>query len=184
MRFSIRVLTEDQVDTIHCSPLIYLASYFTAEVIELVKHDFTWSWPSQLHHVDCSWWFSCPWCFWKWFLGWAVLSPSQDHGEADRPLVPWVLCLALFEDRSGICFPLVFGCFSQLPWLIQDYQKWSCSDTCYFPQCSQVRPLRASRLVYIYPVCLSVPWPYPYLPCSSLSPCFLRSVIPEGQPCE
>jgi len=27
---------------------------------------------------------------------------SQDGGEADRPVVPWVLLLALFEDWSDI----------------------------------------------------------------------------------
>ena len=31
---------------------------------------------------------------------------SQDGGEADRPVVPWVLLLALFEDWSDITITL------------------------------------------------------------------------------
>ena len=30
---------------------------------------------------------------------------SRDGGEADRPVVPWVLLLAIFEDWSDIGFP-------------------------------------------------------------------------------
>jgi len=32
---------------------------------------------------------------------------SRDEGEAVRPLVPWILLLALFEDWSDIGFPPV-----------------------------------------------------------------------------
>jgi len=33
---------------------------------------------------------------------------SRDGGEADRPVVPWILLIALFEDWSdiGLCFLL------------------------------------------------------------------------------
>jgi len=43
------------------------------------------------------------------------ISSSRDGGEADRPVVPWVLLLALFEDWSDkICkqlegLPLLFA---------------------------------------------------------------------------
>jgi len=36
---------------------------------------------------------------------------SQDGGEADRPVVPWVLPLALFEDWSDNGFPSVLRHF-------------------------------------------------------------------------
>lgn len=42
-------------------------------------------------------------CAWKWFPRWVVPSPSQNYGKADQPVVPWVLLLALLEDRIGIC---------------------------------------------------------------------------------
>lgn len=46
----------------------------------------------------------------------------RDQGEFDYPLVPWVLLLALPEDRSGVCFFPVFRHLSQLPWLTKDYR--------------------------------------------------------------
>lgn len=39
-------------------------------------------------------------------------SHSRDGGEADQPVVPWILLLAVLEDRSGICFPAGCGYFS------------------------------------------------------------------------
>jgi len=44
----------------------------------------------------------------------------RDQGEADQPVVPWVLLLAV-ENRSDIHFPPVFRHISQLPGSIKDY---------------------------------------------------------------
>lgn len=33
----------------------------------------------------------------------------RDRGEADQPVVLQVVLIALLEDRSGVCFPPVFG---------------------------------------------------------------------------
>ena len=41
--------------------------------------------------------------------------PSRDGGEADRPVVPWILLLALFEDWSDTGFSSVLGHLSCPP---------------------------------------------------------------------
>lgn len=41
-------------------------------------------------------------------------SHSRDGGEADHPVLPQILLLALLKDRSDICFPAGFGYFSTL----------------------------------------------------------------------
>jgi len=53
---------------------------------------------------------------------------SQDGGEADRPVVPWVLLLALFEDWSNIDLSPVLGHLSCPPGPFKDWwrvtQQW------------------------------------------------------------
>jgi len=45
---------------------------------------------------------------------------SRDGGEADRPVVPWVLLLALFEDWSDIGLSPVLGHLSCPPRPLKD----------------------------------------------------------------
>ena len=45
---------------------------------------------------------------------------SRDGAEADRPVVPWVLLLALFEDWSDIALSPVLGHLSCPPGPLKD----------------------------------------------------------------
>ena len=49
---------------------------------------------------------------------------SWDGSEADQPVVPWVLLLALFEDWSDIGFPPVLGHLSCPPGPFKDDGEW------------------------------------------------------------
>lgn len=51
----------------------------------------------------------------------------RDQVEADQAAGPWILLLALFEERSGICFLFLTHC-SRSPPLFHDYQEWPCND--------------------------------------------------------
>jgi len=49
---------------------------------------------------------------------------SWDGGEADQPVVPWVLLLALFEDWSDIGLSPVLGHLSCRPGPLKDDGEW------------------------------------------------------------
>jgi len=72
---------------------------------------------------------------------------SRDGGETDRPIVPWVLLLALFEDRSDIGFSSVLGHLSCSPGPFKDDGEWLSNDICQLPQHSWVHSIRAHRFV-------------------------------------
>jgi len=55
---------------------------------------------------------------------------SRDGGEADWPVVPWVLLLALFEDWSDTGFSPVLQDFSKM------IERGSANDICQLPQYS------------------------------------------------
>ena len=63
---------------------------------------------------------------------------SWDEGKTDRPVVPWVLLLALFEDWSDIGFSPVLGLLSCLPGPFKDDGEWLSNDICQLPQHSWV----------------------------------------------
>jgi len=54
---------------------------------------------------------------------------SQDGGEADSPVVPWVFFLALFEDWSDIGFLLILGHLSCSPGPFKDDGEWLSNDS-------------------------------------------------------
>ena len=53
---------------------------------------------------------------------------TRDGGEADRPVVPWVLLLALFEDWSDTGLSLVLGHPSCPPGRLRDDGEWLSND--------------------------------------------------------
>jgi len=69
-------------------------------------------------------------------------------GKTEQPAVPWILPLALFEDRNDIFFSPVFRHFAQLQWLSKDYKEWLCNHICDSQQ-SQVYLIKARRLVNV-----------------------------------
>lgn len=89
---------------------------------------FSWHLPGQsLHHRGLSSWSSTtsPWwshallliislsliCL-KCFSGSILHHIPRNQGEADQPVVPWVLLFVLFEDRHDVFFP---GLSAQFP---------------------------------------------------------------------
>jgi len=74
---------------------------------------------------------------------------SQDGGEADQPVVPWILS----EDRSDTGFPPVLGHFS-CPWApllsSRTFLRWCgglSNDICQLPQHSWVHSIMAHGFV-------------------------------------
>ena len=59
---------------------------------------------------------------------------SQDGGEADQPVVPWVLLPALFEDWSDTGLSPVLGHFSCPPGPLKDDGEWLSNDIRQLPQ--------------------------------------------------
>ena len=102
---SVRSLAEVEVDNIHGSPLIYPAGHTIVESYQIGQAWFslsesTLTTPDNLlflHLLDDD------------LQDKLLHHLSQDGGEADRPLVPWVLLLDLFEDLSDNGFPPVLG---------------------------------------------------------------------------
>ena len=93
-------LAEVKVDNIHCSSFIYPASHAIVESYQIGQAWFplgesVLTTPNNLlflHLLDDD------------DLQDKLLHHlSQDGGEADRPVVPWVLLLAFFEDWSNLC---------------------------------------------------------------------------------
>jgi len=72
---------------------------------------------------------------------------SQDGGEADWPVVPWVLLLALFEDWSDICLAPVLGHLSCPPGPLKDDGEWLSNDVRQLPQHSCVHSIGAHGFV-------------------------------------
>jgi len=94
----VKILAEVEVDNIHSSPLIYPASHAIVESYQIGQAwfplgKFMLTTPDNLlflHLLDDD-------------LQDKLLHHfSWDGGEADWPVVPWVLLLALFEDWSDI----------------------------------------------------------------------------------
>ena len=59
---------------------------------------------------------------------------SRDGGEVDKPIVPWVLLLALFEDWSDIGFSPVLRHLSCPPRPFKDNGERFSNDICQLPQ--------------------------------------------------
>jgi len=59
---------------------------------------------------------------------------SRDGGEADQPVVPWVLLLVVFEDWSVIGFPAVLRHLFCPPGPFKDDREWLSKDFCQLPQ--------------------------------------------------
>jgi len=59
---------------------------------------------------------------------------SWDGGEADRPVFPCVLLLALFEDWSDIGLSPVLGHHSCPLGPLKDDGEWLSNDICQLPQ--------------------------------------------------
>ena len=105
MRDHVKSLVEVYVENIHCSPLIYPARHAIIESYQIGQAWFPLG-ESMLTTPDN-------------FPFFHLLDDdlqnelphhlSRDGGEADQPVVPWVLLLALFEDWSDIGLSPVSG---------------------------------------------------------------------------
>jgi len=72
---------------------------------------------------------------------------SWDGGEADRPVVPWILLLALFEDWSDTDFPSVLRHLSCPPGSFKDDGEWLSNDIRQLPRHSWVHSIGARGFV-------------------------------------
>ena len=81
---------------------------------------------------------------------------SRDRSEADRPVVPWVLLLALFEDWSDIGFSLVLGHLSCPRRSFKEDGEWLSNDIRQLPQHSWVHSFGAHGFVGIQ-IALAIP---------------------------
>ena len=59
---------------------------------------------------------------------------SRDGGEADQPVVPWVLLPPLFEDWNDIGFSPVLGHLSCPSGPLKDDGEWLSNDIRQLPQ--------------------------------------------------
>ena len=73
--------------------------------------------------------------------------PSRDGAEVDRPVVPWVLLLALFEEWSDIALSPVLGHLSCPPGPLKDVGEWLNNDIHQLPQHSWVHSIGAHGFV-------------------------------------
>ena len=136
-------LAEVEVDNIHGSSLIYPASHVIVESYQIGQ---------------------------AWFpLGESVLATpdkllflhllvddlqdnllhqlSRDGGEAEWPVVSWVLLLALFEDWSDTGLSPVLGHLSCPAGPLKDDGEWLSNDIRQLPQHSWVHSMRAHGFV-------------------------------------
>jgi len=74
---------------------------------------------------------------------------SRDEGEADPPVVPWVLLLALFEDWSDMGFPPVLRHFSCSSGPLKEDGEWLSNDIHHLPQHFRVHPVGAHGFVSV-----------------------------------
>ena len=72
---------------------------------------------------------------------------SRDGGEAEWPVVPWVLLLALFEDWSDTGFSVVPGHLSCPPGPFKDDGEWLSNNIRQLPQHSWVHSIGAHGFV-------------------------------------
>jgi len=140
---SVKSLAEVKVDNIHCSPLIYPASHAIVESYQIGQASFPLG-ESMLTTPDN-------------LLFLHLLNDdlqnelphhlSWDGGEADRPVISWVLLLALFEGWSDIGFSLVLGHLFCPPEPFKDDGEWLSNDICQLPQHSWVHSIGAHGFV-------------------------------------
>jgi len=74
---------------------------------------------------------------------------SWDGGEADRPVVPWVLILGLFEDWSDTGLSPVLGDLFCPSRSFKDDGEWISNDIRQLPQHSWVHSIGAHGFVGI-----------------------------------
>ncbi|PKU37366.1 zinc finger rna-binding hypothetical protein [Limosa lapponica baueri] len=102
---SVKSLAEVKVDDICCSPLIQPSSYNITEGYQIGQARFTLG-KSMLTTSNNFLFFNM---FGDDFQNKSLHYLPKDRGEANWPVVSWVLHLALFEDWSDICLPPVLS---------------------------------------------------------------------------
>lgn len=106
-------------------------------------------------------------------------------GETDWPAVPWILLPSRLENRSDICFPPIFGPFSQSPWFIKYCWEFIVLAMNLLAPSTLVGTPHQGPWTYVCPGCWSISHlillhqGYIFL-ASSLSPWSLQTGIPEA----
>ena len=147
MEYSVKSLAEVEVDNIHCSPLIYPASHAIVESYQIGQAWFPLGESMLTTHHNL--------LFLHYFNDdiQNELLPhfSRDGGEADHPVVSWVLLLALFEDWSDTGFPPVLRHLSCPPGPFKGDGEWFCSDLCQLTwQSTDVLTLSGCSVCYAF----------------------------------
>ena len=143
---SVESLAEVEVDNIHGSPLIYPAGHAIVESYQTAQAWFPL--------VECM--LATPGNFLFLHLLHDGLQNellrhlSRDGGEADRPVVSWVLLLALFEDWSDTGFSPVLRHLSCPPGPFKDDGEWLSNDIRQPPQHSWVHSIQAHGFVCVH----------------------------------
>jgi len=140
---SVESLAEVEVDNIHGSPLIYPSGHAIVESYQIGQPWFPLgksmlTTPDNLlflHLLDDD------------LQDELLHHLSRDGGEADRPLVTWVLLLALFEDWNVIGLSAVLGHLSYPPGPHKDDGEWLSNDIRQLPQHSWMHSIGAHGFV-------------------------------------
>ena len=144
---SVKSLAEVEVDNIQCSPLIYLISPHLPS--HSCHHRRLSDWSSK----SSPWWIHVGNLLFLHLLRDDIQNElfyhlSRGTGEADWPVVPWVLLLALFAERRDAGLPPVLGHFCP-PGPFKDGGEWLSNVICQLPQRSWVYPIGAHGFVGI-----------------------------------